>query len=108
MESLETAYPFRVTAIAIVFGAALITAGRVLWLIYTVIDRRVSRFVPQRVSYVLTTLIIGYLLIVIVNGVLARSALNAADSIFLPDRQSSSTKKFLNQLTHSHLAAKNR
>ena len=46
------------------------TAARILWGIYTVIDRRISRVVPRRVSYVLTTLIVGYLLIVIVNGVL--------------------------------------
>jgi uncharacterized membrane protein len=82
MEPLETAYPLRVTLIAIVFAALLIASARILWWIYTVIDRRVSRVVPQRVSYVLTTIIVGYLLIVIVNGVLARFALNVADSIF--------------------------
>ena len=82
MEPLETAYPLRVMLIAIVFEALLVTSTRILWWICTVIDRRVSRVVPQRVSYVLTTLIVGYLLIVIVNGVLARFALNVADSIF--------------------------
>lgn len=82
METLETAYPLRVMLIAIVFGAVLITTARILWWICRAIDRRVSRVVPQRVSYVLTTLIVGYLLIVIVNGVLARFALNLADSVF--------------------------
>ncbi|EMI16206.1 hypothetical protein RMSM_06874 [Rhodopirellula maiorica SM1] len=82
MPPLESAYPLTVIGIAIVFGGVLIAAARMLGGCFIWLDRRLSRWVPRRVSKVLTTVILSYLLIVIVNGVLARAALHVADNVF--------------------------
>src|SRR4029079_17078652 len=47
-----------------------------------IVNRQVNRVVPQRVSYVLSTLIIGVILLLMVNHVFARIALNIADNVF--------------------------
>ncbi len=83
MEPLETAYPTSVTVIAVVLGALLIAAGRLLHRCFDLVNRRLERVVPRRVSNILSVLIIGGLLILIGNGVLARGALRAADAAFL-------------------------
>ena len=83
MDKAASAYPVTVTLIAIVFGLMLVFAGRVIGWCFRQVDRRINRFLPRRVSYVLTTFIVGYLLILMVNGVLARNLLKAADAMFL-------------------------
>jgi uncharacterized membrane protein len=51
-----------------------------LWLY---IDRQINRVVPRRISYVATTLVVLVGLFLIVNDVIVRLALNAADAAFL-------------------------
>jgi len=69
--------------IAVLLGALIVAAARLLLRSFLYIDRRISRWVPQRVSYVLTAIILGYLVIIVVTGVLARTALRVADNISL-------------------------
>jgi uncharacterized membrane protein len=83
MEPLETAYPWRVALIAILFGAVLVAGARIFGRCCRFVDGKLSRFLPRRVSYVLSTVVVGTLLVLMVNGVLARAALRAADAAFL-------------------------
>jgi uncharacterized membrane protein len=83
MAPVETAYPWRVGLIAILIGVAIIVAARGIRICWRYVNRKLSVIIPRRIAYVLSTLLIGLALLVIANDVVARFALNAADSIFL-------------------------
>ncbi len=83
MKPLETAYPWRVALITILFGALLITGTRILWKSCSLIARQLNRALPRRISYGLSTIVVGSIVILVVNGVFARHALTAADAVFL-------------------------
>jgi uncharacterized membrane protein len=83
MESVETAYPWRVAIIALVVGLILILAARGLRAAWLYVHHRVGRVVPRRVSYVLTSLIVVVVVFMIANHVVARMALNVAEGVFL-------------------------
>lgn len=83
MEPLEGTYRPKVIALALVIGAGLVAAGRLLLRLFGMVDRRLRRIVPRRVSNVLSVLIVGTVLILIVNGVIARFGLRVADAAFL-------------------------
>ncbi len=83
MEPLASAYPFRTAAIAIAFGAILIAAGRTVQLSLRIISRKLRRFLPRRIAFLLSVTIVGFLLFFVGNGVIARGLLNAADRFFL-------------------------
>lgn len=82
MGPVESAYPWRVAAIASLTAVILILAARGLRKCWLIVNRQVNRVVPRRVSYVLSTLIIGVILLLMVNHVFARIALNIADNVF--------------------------
>ena len=82
MEPLETAYPFRVALIAVVVAAVLVAVARVLGTGTSLVARRLNAILPRRVSYVLGVAVVGFVTISLVNGVLLRRALDAADATF--------------------------
>ena len=47
------------------------------------VHTKVNRAVPRRISYVVTTVVVGLLLLFVGNGVFAKLALDAADAVFL-------------------------
>jgi uncharacterized membrane protein len=83
MEPVATADPWRVGGIAFLTGILLVATVRGIRLCWNCVDRRVRRFVPRRVSYVLSTLLVVFALFVIANKLVARAALTAADAMFL-------------------------
>ena len=83
MEPLATAYPWRVALIAVLFGGVLIVSARILGVCGRFVDGKLSRILPRRISFALSTLAIGSLMVLLVNGVLARGALKTADAVFL-------------------------
>ncbi len=83
MEPVETAYPTRVALIALVTGLVLVVVGRAIRFVWNLIHRGISRWVPRRVSYFLTTGMVVLLLFLVVNKVVARYLLRTADTIFL-------------------------
>jgi uncharacterized membrane protein len=83
MPAVETAYPWRVAVIALVTGALLVAAARLIGRAWRWVHDRINRVVPRRVSYVVSTLLVVVCLVMIANKVFARLALNAADAIFL-------------------------
>jgi uncharacterized membrane protein len=82
MPPLESAYPYRTALIAVLFGAFLIAVSRVIMKSCWYFAEKLNRFLPRRLSYVVSAMIVGWLTVLIVNGILARSLLNAADSSF--------------------------
>jgi uncharacterized membrane protein len=83
MEPVDAIYPLGVDIIALLTGVLLIAAARGLRGLWRVIDRRISSYVPRRVSYVVTTLVVVVGLLLITNKIVGRLALNAADAFFL-------------------------
>jgi uncharacterized membrane protein len=83
MEPVETTYPCGVALIACLTSAFLILAARGFQEYWRFVHRLISRLVPRRVSYVLSMLIIGVILLLLVNHVLAKIALDIADAVFL-------------------------
>ena len=83
MEPLTTAYPFRVTLIAVGLGALLVSVARVFRSCGDYLSRKLERFVPRKIA-----LVGGYGLLVVVilfvsNDLIAARLLAAADSLFL-------------------------
>lgn len=83
MEPLESAYPWRVALIAIVFGVLLIALGRGLRKAVLLAGDRLNRVLPRRVSYVLGAILVVAALVSATNHIIVGSALNVADAIFL-------------------------
>jgi uncharacterized membrane protein len=83
MEPVETSYPWLIALIACLTAALLILTFRGLRKCWKFVNRLVNQVVPRRVSYVLSTLIIGVILLLMINHVFARIALNIADAVFL-------------------------
>ncbi|MCL4203625.1 MAG: alpha/beta-hydrolase family protein [Pirellulaceae bacterium] len=83
MEPVETAYPWRVGAIAFLTGALWVALARCLRICWHFVHRKVSAVVPRRVSYVLSTILVVFALVLIVNDLVARLAIDAADAAFL-------------------------
>jgi uncharacterized membrane protein len=83
MPPVETAYPWRVAAIALATGILLVAAARGLTAIWRFVDRKLQSVIPRRVSYAVTTVIIVIGLILVANDVVGRLALNIADAMFV-------------------------
>ena len=82
MEPVLTAYPWSMAVIAIVFAALLIALARALIKCGVYCSGQLNRFLPRRVSQVIGTLMVAGLVIFMVNGVLAKQLLHAADAFF--------------------------
>lgn len=83
MDPVVTAYPLRVAAIAVVTGLLLVLLGRGVIRCWSYVHRQVVRFVPRRVSYVVSTLLVILAFFLIVNHIIARAAVTAADALFV-------------------------
>lgn len=83
MEPEATAYPFRVALIAA--GAATLFIGAAMCVqgFWRIVDRRLERVLPPRISFVASTVLVATLLVLILNNVFARYMLRAADQVFL-------------------------
>jgi uncharacterized membrane protein len=83
MEPVESAYPTRVVLIALVTALIQVLLARGLGKCWLYLHIRMTKYVPRRVSYVLTTLTVVTIIFLITNRVIARAALNLADRISL-------------------------
>jgi uncharacterized membrane protein len=83
MPTLESGYPYRIAAIALLVGVVLIGLTRIVLWIGGWTSNRLNSFLPRRVSIVLSTIIVSFLVVFVGNGVIARGLLSAADSFFL-------------------------
>lgn len=79
---VESAYPSTVGLIALLTAVVLVVAARAIGRFWGYVQWRVARYVPRRVGYVITTLLVAAALFVVVNDVVLRLVLNAADTLF--------------------------
>lgn len=83
MEPEATAYPFRVALIAIVVALVVIFIARCIQGFWRMVNRRIERFVPPRVSFVISTVLVAIFFVMVLNDVFAKMLLRAADQAFL-------------------------
>ncbi|MEM9645317.1 MAG: alpha/beta-hydrolase family protein [Planctomycetota bacterium] len=83
MVELESAYPVQMAFTAILFGAMLVTSARTVTSVSRYSSSQLNRFLPRRISTVLGWSIVAIGLLFLVNDVVIRSLLNAADRFFL-------------------------
>ena len=83
MEPEATAYPFRVAGIALLVALVVIFVARCIQRFWRMINRRIERFVPPRVSFVVSTVLVAAILVLLLNDVFARWLLHRADRVFL-------------------------
>lgn len=83
MPPLETAYPYRVAAIAVLFGAALVAAGRLFLRCGHFVSSKLQRFVPRRIAHSIGFTAVVILVLFLTNDVIAARLLDSADSFFL-------------------------
>lgn len=83
MKPVETAYPFRVAAITLVSAIVLVAGSRLLGLCWGYLAEKLRKLLPRRVANVISVIVVATLVVFVANGVIAKAALRAADSVFL-------------------------
>ncbi|MEM8943722.1 MAG: alpha/beta-hydrolase family protein [Planctomycetota bacterium] len=83
MAPIETAYPFRMVLIAIVFAAVLITTVRWIRRFNAFVHGKLTRVMPRRVALAFSMSVVGFALLLLVNDVFVKNLLTAADRVFL-------------------------
>ncbi len=83
MEPEVSAYPFSVAMIALLTAGIVITIARIIQGIWRVINSRLKQYIPPRVSFVISTTMTIVLLLLLLNNVLTKVLLHAADNVFL-------------------------
>ncbi|MTI45823.1 hypothetical protein E1178_19635 [Roseibium hamelinense] len=79
---VETSYPFEILGIGAGVTLALWLIFRLLGLARRWLSARLDRFVPRRIGYALSTILVLYLFWALVDGALIRTAFRAADASF--------------------------
>ncbi|WP_269931337.1 alpha/beta hydrolase [Aminobacter sp. HY435] len=82
MEPVDSAHPFEVGAIALVTFVILITLARLFKITLYFVSRRLNRYVPKRVSYVIGTTIAILVFWSAADGIIFRYGLRVMDSSF--------------------------
>ena len=83
MAPVTTAYPTRVVVISLLTALLLVFLARGLRRFWLYIHAKLLAIVPRRISYVLSTMVVVFLVFLVANHLFARLALNVADRIFL-------------------------
>ena len=83
MPALEDTYAPYVALIAVVVGAIVIGFVRIVWKSCRLVDGQLKRFLPRRISYVLSAVAVGFILLTVANRIIAKQALHVADAVFL-------------------------
>jgi len=82
MVPIETAYPLRLTAIAIVTALSLILFLHLLRFAAQLTVKAVNRYLQRRVAIVVGSITITLLLLSFINGIIIKSSLSAMDESF--------------------------
>ncbi|MEO2036062.1 MAG: alpha/beta-hydrolase family protein [Planctomycetaceae bacterium] len=82
MEPVKSVSTFRICLIALVSGAVLIALARTLTSIFHWCAGKLNRLFPPRISYALSALITGFMILFVVNDVIASALLGAANDVF--------------------------
>ena len=83
IQPLDSVYAPYVGMIAVVYAALLVGCARIFWMSCRFVDRQLKRFLPPRVSYVLSAVIVVLIALTVTNKLILRGLLTAADGVFL-------------------------
>lgn len=83
MPAVEGSYAFRIVLIAFLSGLLFIASVRLVisWCMY--LATRLNRYVPSRISLLISGFVVGMLLLFVGEGIVARGLLAVADRVFL-------------------------
>jgi len=82
LSPVDTAYPLTITGLALVTAVVLWLVFRLLGVARQWVGRRFDRFVPRRIGFAVSTVLVLYLFWALIDGALIRVALRAADASF--------------------------
>lgn len=82
MGPIESAHPLRVALVAIVPAGILILLGKLIAYAVRKVSDQLTKIVPPRVAFVVSIVVVTVLTGVLVNGVVLRNALYAADRFY--------------------------
>ncbi len=83
MQPLDGVYAPYVALIAIVVAVLVIGFARILWMCCTFVERKLQRFLPPRISYFVSAVVVVVILLTVTNRLVLRQLLSAADAAFL-------------------------
>jgi uncharacterized membrane protein len=83
MNPVEPAYPWRVALISLFTAMLVLGTARTLVAIWQYLARKITRFVPHRIAVCLSAIAVLVGVFLLVNDVVARLGLHAADAVFL-------------------------
>jgi uncharacterized membrane protein len=83
MPPLKSAYPTYVALIAVVFGALVVGCARIVGKLCGFVHRQICRLLPRRLSYFVSAVLVGFILLTMVNRIVIAYALHVADAVFL-------------------------
>jgi uncharacterized membrane protein len=83
LEPVPTAHPFEVSLIAIATFVFLVALAWLLGRVFRLLSNAAGRFVPRRISNVISFAVVVVLFWTVANGIIFRSALGALDASFV-------------------------
>ncbi len=83
LPELETSYPYRMAAIALVTGALLVALMRAFLLACRRLSALLNRLMPRRIALVLSVCAVSLAAFILTNQLVVRGLLDAADRFFL-------------------------
>ena len=82
MERLETAYPYRTAAIALVLGAMLVAVARLFGWSCRFVASKLSHIVPKRIASAIAFALVALAAFFLSNDLITKNLLGMADSFF--------------------------
>lgn len=83
MPAVEGSYAYLMVLIALLSGLMLIEAVRLVASWCVALAARINRYVPPRVSLLISAVVVGSMLLIVGKGIVARGLLSLADRAFL-------------------------
>ena len=82
LPDVDSSYPLSVAATSIVVAIVLLLVARAIWFLILSVSDRLKHIMPPRVALVVSTIVLGFSIISLVNGLIVKTALHAADDAF--------------------------
>ena len=83
MPSVSYSYSFRTLAIALIMAFAMLMLLRIIRYCIHLLDSGFTKVLPRRIAIVISVALVSYIVILLVNGVLAKRFVSTADATFL-------------------------
>ncbi len=82
MSAVDSSYPFSVLTTAIIVATVLLLVARAIGFLIHSVSNRLKQVMPPRVALVVSTVVLSFMIISLVDGLIVKTALHAADEAF--------------------------